>query len=205
MKLLGEASTVQFKLDKQSISLGAQSYCRAVEADLTIFNTGRVKFDFNISMAKVPLPAVVSASPSSGMVTAGEKVKIALKVLAGVPTPLLFPVQISIAHFDPVDFNISIDGLIPQVVLSLPRTNQGAHADYLAIAQKNLPPMDDPQFAVKDATRTPNVMGKDSASVASSALRVVMHPYLRALEAEADRIAIRTTIEAAVRYLQQTF
>ncbi|KAH8070819.1 hypothetical protein JL721_4732 [Aureococcus anophagefferens] len=138
--LLGEASTVGYKLDRASLDFGNVLYTKSEDLEFNIVNTGKVAFPFTISLGKSldlagllakrdddEPPAVGSASdvlevhPTTGRVAANDKQTIVVRLKPGLPETFRENLVIEVAHFEPVDFPITGTGIYASVSVSLPR------------------------------------------------------------------------------------
>jgi hypothetical protein len=62
------------------MDFGVQLYDRTVERELTLTNSGKVPFDFAISMARLSRPGIVEAIPAAGHIPPLGKEVIRLRV-----------------------------------------------------------------------------------------------------------------------------
>jgi hypothetical protein len=58
-----------------------------------------------------------------------------LQVKAGVPSRLMEPVLVSVAHFEPVQVQVLVEGTYPMLALNLPRVRDDAFLEALQQAQ----------------------------------------------------------------------
>jgi hypothetical protein len=58
-----------------------------------------------------------------------------LQVKAGVPSRLMEPVLVSVAHFEPVQVQVLVEGTYPMLALNLPRIRDDAFLEALQQAQ----------------------------------------------------------------------
>jgi hydrocephalus-inducing protein len=101
VKLEGEASSIQYKFDRTSIECGNILYDKFAMEDLTITNSGKVKLDFVVRTDAVARPSCVRGVPASGVLMPGEKTKISVHFLPGLPSFIKTQFSVEIAHFDP--------------------------------------------------------------------------------------------------------
>ncbi|KAJ1491734.1 hypothetical protein T484DRAFT_1773432, partial [Baffinella frigidus] len=101
VKLEGEASSIQFKLDRTEIDFLNALYDKFAREELVLHNTGKVKFEFSVHTEGVMLPTFIKATPSSSVVMPGEKIKIAVEISPGVPSTIRTSFTIEVAHFEP--------------------------------------------------------------------------------------------------------
>eukprot|EP00935_MAST-01C_sp_MAST-1C-sp1_P000586 g586.t1 len=131
LNLLGEASNVSYKLDKEYIHFGQQLHNKQEEREFCIINTGKVSVPFNIRTDKVSRPGVIEIQPSSGRVfgdpTGGEgkgnsnKQRIIVRFRPGIPERLTESLVVEVGHFAPVEFPIYGHGIYASLAVTLPR------------------------------------------------------------------------------------
>ncbi|RYY36037.1 hypothetical protein EON62_02065, partial [archaeon] len=66
VKLLGEANTAAFRVDKQALDFGAVPFDTAETRDFFIQNTGKVGYAFNVVVPESEIPGRVVVTPPSG-------------------------------------------------------------------------------------------------------------------------------------------
>eukprot|EP00775_Hariotina_reticulata_P008964 gene8964-9139_t len=135
--LTGESNSIKYEVTPQFFDCGLQPYDRAVERDLHISNTGKVAFDFSIDLSHLSRPGVMEVSAMTGKVAAGEKAHIKLKVKSKVPARLMELVLVSIAHYEPVQVQVLVEGSYPVLALSLPRVKDDAFVTALQQCQSS--------------------------------------------------------------------
>lgn len=104
--------------------------------------SAQVEFDYTIDLSRLSRSGIVEAHPAAGRVAANDKARIKLKVRAGVPARLMELVLVSVAHFEPVQVQVLVEGTYPVLMLNLPRVKdtafqtalEKAHARYGAVA-----------------------------------------------------------------------
>ena len=99
--LTAESSAVSWKLDRNRLDFGPQNYDRVEERDLLLSNTGRVAFTYSADKSKLSRKNVVEILPPTGCIQAGEKQRIIVRVLPGLPEQLSETFYLQIAHFPP--------------------------------------------------------------------------------------------------------
>jgi len=120
--LNGETSLVSYKFDKEVIDFGVQYYQNIVKQDITLFNTGKVEFDYSIILPKnSELEKRVSIYPAIGNILPYQKQKITIRFSTITPEDIEESFFIRIAHFDPVPIKIIGKGIAPHIMLNLPR------------------------------------------------------------------------------------
>ncbi|EKX37002.1 hypothetical protein GUITHDRAFT_78541 [Guillardia theta CCMP2712] len=188
LKLEGEASSIQYKLDKTILEFGNTIYDKPAVEEVTIFNTGKVKFDFLVRSDQVAPPTRIKATPSSGVVQPSDRVKVQLEITPGVPTVITSSFSIEIAHFEPQLVIVTGKGIFPQVLLSLPRQD----ADKFARTSDTMEMSEG------------NAMGARSKTSVSRPLTMSMetflatNPFIRQLQSEADCLHMRECIMQVV-------
>ncbi|KAG2469946.1 HYDIN protein, partial [Polypterus senegalus] len=131
LSLKGEASLVRYTIDKKEIDYGQQLFDQVAEAVITLKNTGRVNFEFNIlnvQLASSPenaqpgLPLVI---PQSGLVEALTDVKLSVYYLPGIPEAFHKSFEVQASYFEPEVINLRGEGIFPRICLDLPRNLTG--------------------------------------------------------------------------------
>ena len=107
IKLEGEASSIQYKFDRLMLEYGNIMYDKFANEDLVLYNTGKVKFDFNIISDNIAAPTVVKAVPSTGTVQPNDKIKIQIQFYPGMPTLVTCSFAVEVAHFDPQQIKVT--------------------------------------------------------------------------------------------------
>jgi hypothetical protein len=102
LTLIGEASTVGFRLDKSIIEFGKISHAVRETRDFYIINTGKVVFTYEIESNTPSHPGILDVSPSSGKVFHNDKQRIQVRVRPGLPRHFKECIVLRVAHFDPV-------------------------------------------------------------------------------------------------------
>jgi len=79
---------------------------------------------------------VVTVSPMSGNIKAGEKAKINVKFNSALPDVISEKFEVCIAYFDPVEINVTAIGVYPQVNFFIPRDETQLFQSYFAAASE---------------------------------------------------------------------
>ena len=120
--LVGEGSTVGFKLDKSSLDFGSVLYTQFKELEFTICNTGKVAFPFSVMCdAKDPEAQVFEISPKSGRVAEMSKQVVKVCMRPGLPRTFAENLIVECAHFNPIYFPVTGVGIYSTVSIALPR------------------------------------------------------------------------------------
>uniref|UniRef100_A0A669QXT0 HYDIN axonemal central pair apparatus protein n=1 Tax=Phasianus colchicus TaxID=9054 RepID=A0A669QXT0_PHACC len=123
--LSGEASVISYLLDVTEIDWGLQLFNEVAEAELTLQNSGKVGFQYQVmSPSDCPLPGVPLVLPST--VSTGHQEQV-LKVyyLPGVPGAFCRTFQIQVGHLEPETITLKGEGSFPRICLDLPRNIRG--------------------------------------------------------------------------------
>lgn len=126
LTLLGEASSLVYKLDKQSLDFGQVLYNKTEDRDFSILNVGKVPFAFNIIADNVARGRTLEVAPTSGKIAPGEKQRILVRLRPGIPELFEETLILEIAHFQPIPFKLYGCGTFAAVSLNLPRENHPA-------------------------------------------------------------------------------
>ena len=135
VKLDGEASSIQYKFDKTSIDFGTTFYDKFQKEEITLFNMGKVKFDFTVNFDSVAQPTIIKAVPTTQVVGPGEKCKIQIEIYPGLPTFVTTSFTVEVAHFEPQVVVVTGKGMFPHVSVNLPRIDPANYARFLQEAQ----------------------------------------------------------------------
>jgi len=122
IELMGESSNVAYRLDKTDLDFGPKDMGSVEERDITLYNTGRVGFEFSIDL-KTLTSSVVSVNPKGGRLNAGEKQKLTIKLDTCLPSRIKETFQLIVAYFDPVPICVNALGVYPSAIFSLPRAD----------------------------------------------------------------------------------
>ncbi|ETO64005.1 hypothetical protein F444_18403 [Phytophthora nicotianae P1976] len=121
LTLLGEASSLVYKLDRQSLDFGQVLYNKTEDRDFSILNVGKVPFSFNIVIDNIACGRTLEISPTSGKIAPNEKQRILVRLRPGIPEYFEETVVLEIAHFQPIPFKLLGSGKFAAVFLNLPR------------------------------------------------------------------------------------
>ncbi|RLN87341.1 hypothetical protein BBJ28_00008070 [Nothophytophthora sp. Chile5] len=121
LTLLGEASSLAYKLDKHSLDFGQVLYNKIEDRDFSILNVGKVPFSFNIIAENIARGRTVEVAPTSGKIAPNEKQRILVRLRPGIPEPFEETMVLEIAHFQPIPFKLYGCGTFAAVSINLPR------------------------------------------------------------------------------------
>lgn len=71
--MIGDSSLVSYRISTNMIELGDVRFCDWVSREFFIDNTGKVTFEFKVSLHNVKKKQFVEVSPMTGRVGGGEK------------------------------------------------------------------------------------------------------------------------------------
>ena len=171
VKLEGEASSIQYKFDKTSIDFGNTFYDKFHTEEITLINTGKVKFDFNVNSDSVAPPTIIKAVPQTQVVNPGDKCKIQIQVYPGLPTLIATSFTVEVAHFEPQVVVVTGKGIFPHVAVNLPRLNPTDYARLLEEAEGVLGFTDDDGAETNRTEGMPGVTQRTHHTEATEALR----------------------------------
>lgn len=134
--LKGESSTIQYKFDKTSIECGIIGYDYIDEKEFTLFNTGKVTFNFNIDLGDDNRRNCLEVIPMKGSLKGGEKQRFIVRYLPGIPDFVQDTFQVQVAHFEPQTITISAIVVYPMVSLSLNRAESRIFSGYIERAKE---------------------------------------------------------------------
>ncbi|XP_069724910.1 hydrocephalus-inducing protein homolog [Phaenicophaeus curvirostris] len=128
--LSGEASLINYLLDITEIDYGLQPFNEVAEAEVTLWNSGKVGFTYAVlgpstGTADCPQPGVPLVLPSMGYVGPGKEQVLKVYYLPGVPEVFHRIFQIQVGHLEPEEISVKGEGSFPRVSLDLPRNIKG--------------------------------------------------------------------------------
>ena len=129
LSLLGESSTVAYSLDCSHLDFGEVVYTENVTKEFTIYNNGRVPFNFRIGSEFFSSPGLIEFAPMRGQVASNDKCVVKATFKPGVPLTFAEKVIINVAHFDPAIITCYATGIFPVATVTLPR-NRGRYGPY---------------------------------------------------------------------------
>ncbi|XP_030099412.1 hydrocephalus-inducing protein isoform X1 [Mus musculus] len=143
--LKGEASLVNYSFDTKDINYGLQLFDHVTEREITLKNTGKVGFEFNVlsnyrSSQRNLLPGVPLILPLSGFIQSNKEQVLKVYYLPGIPEVFQRNFQIQIAHLVPENITLYGEGIFPRISLDLHRNLQGneKYEHFLEQAKKNV-------------------------------------------------------------------
>ncbi|XP_046781642.1 hydrocephalus-inducing protein homolog isoform X3 [Gallus gallus] len=124
--LSGEASVISYLLDATEIDCGLQLFNEVAEAELTLQNSGKVGFQYQVlSPSDSLLPGVPLVLPSVGYVGPSQEQVLKVFYLPGVPGAFCRTFQIQVGHLEPETITLKGEGSFPRICLDLPRNIRG--------------------------------------------------------------------------------
>eukprot|EP00501_MAST-03F_sp_TOSAG23-6_P000263 GSMAST32.ASY1.ANO1.269.1 assembled CDS len=138
MDLIGEASSVSYKVDKLELDFGDLLHNRAEELEFNISNTGKVPFSFRVSTDLISRPGIVEVIPTSGRIFGKDKAKVVVRFCPVLPETIDEKLVLEVAHFEPVEIPVRGIGVYSSVSLSLPQTITEEWTDLMESAREYL-------------------------------------------------------------------
>lgn len=71
--LEGDSSLISYKLNTHALDLGDVRFCDWVQKEFVIENTGKVQFNFSVSLQKILRKGLIEVIPKSGRINGQEK------------------------------------------------------------------------------------------------------------------------------------
>ncbi|KAJ3184326.1 hypothetical protein HK101_009853, partial [Irineochytrium annulatum] len=122
VNIKGEASVIEYTIDKQVLDFGTQLYQDILEQDLILSNTGRVTFDYSTIIYPVStLTQKVMICPSSGTISPHGKQKITVRFCPCVPEAIDDCFYVQLAFFEPFKIRVTGTGVFPHLQMNIPR------------------------------------------------------------------------------------
>ena len=115
VQFLGEASSINYKLDRVALDFGTQEYDQWEEREINITNNGRVPFTFQADLSCMSRPGMVEVIPMSG--TVKDKARVVVRFSPRVPDRVDDNFKIQIAHFEPQLINVRGAGLYSSIAV----------------------------------------------------------------------------------------
>ena len=100
-----------------------------------LHNTGKVATSFSVVRHTLSRCNVVEVLPAIGRVPPGEKTKLLVRLLPGLPMRIKETFLLQVAHFEPVPIAIGAE-LYSRVTLNLPREETVEFASFMATAEE---------------------------------------------------------------------
>lgn len=117
LKMIGDSSYIDYKVSTNLISFGEVPFNEVVVSEFLVENTSKVSFNFNISLSSLTRPGIIEVHPGQGKISAQEKVKVQVKLFAGIPDFISEFFLVEVAHFAPVGIKVQAYGVYPGFVL----------------------------------------------------------------------------------------
>ena len=103
---------------------------------MVLHNTGKVATSFSVVRHTLSRGNVVEVLPAIGRVPPGEKTKLLVRLLPGLPMRIKETFLLQVAHFEPVPIAIGAEGIYSRVTLNLPREETVEFASFMATAEE---------------------------------------------------------------------
>ncbi|KAI8854495.1 hypothetical protein BC829DRAFT_439199 [Chytridium lagenaria] len=137
VSIKGEASVIEYSIDKQTLDFGTQPYQEILEQDIVLINTGKVNFEFNtIIFPTSSLAQKIMISPSSGLIPPHGRQKITVRYCPSVPEPIDDFFFIQLAFYEPFKIRVTGVGVFPHIQMSIPRIQDHAFDHALTEAKQ---------------------------------------------------------------------
>ena len=119
--LHAESDNIRYSIDPKVIDLGIQPYEKTFEREIQVHNPGKVPCSFCVDLSRMKRPGVLSVSPLSGTLDAGQRETLMVKVRPGIPDRMEEHIYVEVAHFEPERITVMVEGIYPCCHLTLPR------------------------------------------------------------------------------------
>ena len=121
VKLEGDSSLITGKISDKEIDFGVLKFCEWSSKDIYIENTGKVTFEYKVSVENVKRKSFLDISPMNGKIAGGQKQRISIKVCPTMPEVFLETFEIQMGYYDPEVIKVSGSGVYPSLVCQFPR------------------------------------------------------------------------------------
>mmetsp|Transcript_3107 Transcript_3107/g.11897 ORF Transcript_3107/g.11897 Transcript_3107/m.11897 type:complete len:4490 (-) Transcript_3107:1724-15193(-) len=188
--LKAESGTISYSIDKNVVDFGKISFDCVEERELTLFNKGKVPFQFQFDMSTVSVPGRIDLNPPSGVVAAESAQTVVASLFPGAPESILEKVLLKVDNFNPEEIQFQALSVHPTIHLDLERK-----ADELfSSAQREA------EFKIQKGQTLDNAIAQIEAAAAEQEEQVGSHEdlavenvhrrpeELHELHAEAERI-----------------
>lgn len=138
VSLKGAAAPCLYRLDKNDLDFENIPFTELGEAYLALQNTGKVPAAYNFNVQGMSRQNVVEILPSSGIMNAGERLRVLIRFRAGIPDQVCETVLLEVAHYEPQRLTVKGNGTFPGIVIGLPRQNEEEHAQQLEEARRRV-------------------------------------------------------------------
>lgn len=148
MNLRGESSSVKFGVDNSELDYGVIPYYSPQEKDITISNTGKIAIDFNFDFGTLKRKDIIQVIPESGRIKPGEKQKLIVKLIPGIPEIINEQFTLMVAMYEPIIVSVKAVSVHPMINFTtkvgkddqanaISYSNQQDFEKHLELAQKN--------------------------------------------------------------------
>jgi hydrocephalus-inducing protein len=119
--LEGDSSLISARINDKEIDLGEQRFCEWTTRELIIENTGKVTFEFKVSLASIKRKGFIEVTPLSGKIVGGDKQKLTVKVCAVMPDAFKEQFTVQMGYFEPETIVVKGVGVYPSILANFPR------------------------------------------------------------------------------------
>ena len=110
-------------MSTNELDYGEVAYNESSTKEFFIENIGKVPYEFNINLSTVSRPGLIECSHMSGKVIAGERFKVNVKFIPGIPDNIDEMFLVECGHFPAARFKVKAVGIYPGCLLSFPRAS----------------------------------------------------------------------------------
>ena len=190
LALLGEASTVGFKLDVGLLDFGKVLYAQQATKEFYIHNTTKVAFSYGVVALSEEGPSgrpnVVTVAPAQGTVNANDKQKVVVRFRPGLPERLLVRLQVTCAHFEPVVLPVYGEGIFPGIAISLPR-DASRQLSWTAPHEELEPNSEEEEEGEEEESKAPgDAASSEGTALASMTMATATVPHSNTLQLVAE-------------------
>ncbi|CAK9097659.1 Hydrocephalus-inducing protein (Protein Hy-3) [Durusdinium trenchii] len=125
--LKGQASKLDFVLDKTELDFGEVPYTEVQEREVLLVNTGKVAFQYSWNLCALSRPSVLDCWPIAGEIKAGDKERITIRFRAGIPEEVSEVALLEVAHFERQRIHVRGHGIFPGILLMQGGGGRGDH------------------------------------------------------------------------------
>lgn len=115
--LKGQASKLDFYLDKTELDFGEVPYTEVQEREVLLVNTGKVAFQYSWNLCALSRPSVLDCWPIAGEIKAGDKERITIRFRPGIPDEVAEVALLEVAHFERQRIHVRGHGIFPGIIL----------------------------------------------------------------------------------------
>ena len=121
MKLEGDSSLINGRISEKELDYGEQRFCEWNTKEIILENTGKVTFEYKVSLENIKKKGIVEVTPMQGVIPGNQKQRLSVKVCPIAPEPFEESFTIQMGYFEPEIITIRGMGIAPSILSNIPR------------------------------------------------------------------------------------